>query len=330
MRAIYLDQEGVHYQADHAPPTVHAGEVIIDVIMAGICETDLQLAQGYMGFSGILGHEFVGIAASGPFAGARVVGEINCNCGKCPRCLSGLGNHCEYRTVVGIDRHDGAFADQVAIPQASLHLIPDSVTNEQAILIEPLAAALEVGKQIDISAVRRAIVLGDGRLANLCAQAISHHVDDLKVVGKYDLKLERFRRLDIETIKLGELVREKVFDLVVDCTGSVSGLPLALELVEPRGTIVMKTTVASEHRVSLAPIVIDEINVVGSRCGPFDLAIEMLQADRFDLSGLITHRFPLEAADQAFKSAVDPAAFKVVFDVMNSIVNEKQAGNQDN
>ena len=330
MRAIYLGQEGVHYQADHAPPTVRAGEVIIDVITAGICETDLQLAQGYMGFSGILGHEFVGIAASGPFAGGRVVGEINCNCGKCPRCLSGLGNHCEYRTVVGIDRHDGAFADQVAIPQASLHLLPDTVTNDQAVLIEPLAAALEIGKQIDISAVRRAIVLGDGRLANLCAQAISHHVDDLRVVGKYDLKLDRFRRLDIETIKLGELVSEKAFDLVVDCTGSVSGLPIALELVEPRGTIVMKTTVASEHRVSLAPIVIDEINVVGSRCGPFDLAIEMLQADRFDLSGLITHRFPLEAADQAFKSAVDPTAFKVVFDVMNSTVTEKQTDKRDN
>ena len=317
MRAICIHDKRIQYVADHEPPVVRENEVVVDVIAAGICETDLQLVQGYMGFSGILGHEFVGMATSGPFAGARVVGEINCNCRKCHRCESGMGNHCKYRTVVGIDRHDGAFADQVTIPQTSLHLIPDSVTDNQAVLIEPLAAALEIGQQMDLSAVRNAIVLGDGRLANLSAQVISQHVPDLKVVGKHDLKLDRFRRLGIETIKLEELVCEKVFDLVVDCTGSVSGLPIALKLVEPRGTVVMKTTVASEHHVSLAPIVIDEINVLGSRCGPFGLAIQMLEADRFDLSGLITHRFPLEAADQAFKAAVDPTAFKVVFDVMN-------------
>ena len=317
MRAICLEEKSIQYVDDHQPPIVSENEVIVDVIVAGICETDLQLAQGYMGFSGILGHEFVGIATSGAYEGARVVGEINCNCRKCPRCESGMGNHCEYRTVVGINRHDGAFADQVAIPQTSLHLIPDSVSDDQAVLIEPLAAALEIGQQMDLSAVNNAIVLGDGRLANLSAQVISQHVPHLKVVGKHDLKLNRFRRLGIETIQLEQLVCEKVFDLVVDCTGSISGLPIALQLVKPRGTVVMKTTVATDHQLSLAPIVIDEINVLGSRCGPFGLAIQMLEADRFDLSGLITHRFPLEAADQAFQTAVDPTAFKVVFDVMN-------------
>ena len=321
MRAICLDQNGIQFHPDHQSPVPLSGEVIIDVIAAGICETDLQLAKGYMGFSGVLGHEFVGIATSGPLAGAHVVGEINCNCRKCPRCLSGLGNHCVDRTVVGIHRHDGAFADQVAIPQTSMHIVPDSISDDQAVLIEPLAAALQIQQQIEISSVQNAIVLGDGRLANLCAQAIYQSVKNIKVVGKHELKLARFRKFGIETIHLNDLIREKDFDLVVDCTGSVTGLPLALQLVKPRGTIVMKTTVAADHVISLAPVVIDEISVVGSRCGPFDLAIELLQADRFDLSGLVTHRFALEEAAKAFEMAVDPSAFKVVFDVMNTTAN---------
>jgi threonine dehydrogenase-like Zn-dependent dehydrogenase len=321
LRAICLDQNGIQYHPDHQSPVPLCAEVVVDVIAAGICETDLQLAKGYMGFSGILGHEFVGIATSGPLAGARVVGEINCNCRKCPRCLSGLGNHCVDRTVVGIHRHDGAFADQVAIPQTSLHIVPDSISDDQAVLIEPLAAALQIQQQIELSSVQNAIMLGDGRLANLCTQAISQKVKNIKVVGKHELKLARFRKLGIETIHLNDLICEKDFDLVVDCTGSVTGLPLALQLVQPRGTIVMKTTVAADHEVSLAPVVIDEISVVGSRCGPFGLAIELLQADRFDLSGLVTHRFALEEAEKAFQMAVDPSAFKVVFDVMSTTAN---------
>ncbi len=318
MRAICLDQNGVRFQPEHASPVPLSEEVLVDVIEAGICETDLQLAQGYMGFVGVLGHEFVGMARSGPFAGARVVGEINCNCRKCPRCQSGLGNHCAHRTVVGIHQHDGAFADQVAIPHASLHLVPDSISDDQAVLIEPLAAALQIQQQIELSPKQSVIVLGDGRLANLCAQVLSLQVKNIQVVGKHELKLSRLKRLGIKTIQLQDLVCEKEFDLVVDCTGSVTGLPLALQLVRPRGTIVMKTTVAADHNVSLAPIVIDEINMVGSRCGPFGLAIESLKAGRFDLSNLVTHRFKLEEATDAFRTAVDPSAFKVVFDVANS------------
>lgn len=315
MRAICLDQNGVRFQPEHSSPVPRSGEVLVDVIVAGICETDLQLAQGYMGFAGVLGHEFVGMAASGPFAGARVVGEINCNCRNCPRCKAGLGNHCTHRTVVGIQQHDGAFADQVAIPQKSLHLVPDCVSDDQAVLIEPLAAALQIQQQIELSTKQKAIVLGDGRLANLCAQTIAQQVKSIQVVGKHELKLSRFERLGIKTIQLQDLVCEQEFDLVVDCTGSVTGLPLALQLVKPRGTIVMKTTVAADHSVSLAPIVIDEINIVGSRCGPFGLAIELMKAGRFDLSNLVTHRFALEEAAAAFRTAVDPSAFKVVFDV---------------
>jgi threonine dehydrogenase-like Zn-dependent dehydrogenase len=275
-----------------------------------------------MGFSGILGHEFVGVATGGPLEGRRVVGEINCNCHACPRCADGFGNHCAHRTVLGILGHDGAFAQQIAIPQSSLHAIPDSVTNDQAVFIEPLAAAMRIGQQVDLESVSRAIILGDGRLAYLCAQAISLHVSHLSVVGKHKQKLTRFHQLGMTTLALDELEPDQSFDLVVDCTGSVTGMPLALDLVRPRGTIVMKTTVAAQHEMSLAPIVIDEINVVGSRCGPFDVAIEALMEDKIDLKELITHRYPLASVHEAFDAAVHPEAFKVVFEIANATGSE--------
>jgi threonine dehydrogenase-like Zn-dependent dehydrogenase len=269
-----------------------------------------------MGFSGILGHEFVARATAGDFAGRRVVGEINCNCRDCPRCLSGLGKHCGNRTVVGIDRHDGAFAERVAIPRHNLHPIPDSVSDDEAVFVEPLAAALQIAEQVDLAS-SHAVVLGDGRLAYLCAQAIGRSSDDVTVVGKHESKLARFDRLGIATVSLEGLVADKSFDVVVDCTGSEGGLPLALNLVRPRGTVVMKTTIASDHRLSLAPIVIDEITLVGSRCGPFAKAIQSLEEKSIDVSNLITHRYPLESAGEAMQSAVAPDAFKVVFDIQS-------------
>ena len=315
MQAIGLDQKGIRFTENHPLPSLSDNEVMVDVIKAGICETDLQLARGYMGFQGVLGHEFVGIASSGKFRGQRVVGEINCNCRNCCLCQSDLGNHCDQRTVIGILNHDGSFAEQVAIPESNLHLVPDTITDDQAVLIEPLAAALEIGTQIDLTKCQQAVILGDGRLANLCAQVIARQVTELTVVGKHSKKLSRFKKLGISTRSLEGLDLNKTFDLVVDCTGSETGLPLALKLVKPRGTIVMKTTVAQQHNLSLAPIVIDEITLVGSRCGPFDLAIEMLKAGHLDLEGMITHRFPLRDAERAFAAAIAPDAFKVVFEI---------------
>ena len=318
MQAICFDNSGLRFESHHADATPGDQEVLVDVIQAGICETDLQLAQGYMGFSGILGHEFVGIATSGPLRGRRVVGEINCNCHACPRCEQGQGNHCAHRSVLGILQHDGAFAQQIAVPQANLHEVPNSVSDDEAVFIEPLAAAMRIGQQIDLKAIRNAVLLGDGRLSYLCAQAIGLEVRDVSVVGKHAMKLARFQRLGYQSMLLDELRPEKQFDLVVDCTGSVTGMPLALELVKPCGTVVMKTTVAETHNTSLAAIVIDEIRVIGSRCGPFDLAIEALVEQRIDLGGLITHRFPLMDARDAFAVAVDPNAFKVVFQIAES------------
>lgn len=319
MRAICLDQNGVHFRHDHPLPSLADNEVSVAVTKAGICETDLQLARGYMGFKGILGHEFVGHASTGKYRGQRVVGEINCNCRDCARCKSNLGNHCNNRTVIGILNHDGAFAEHIAVPETNLHVVPDTVSDDQAVLIEPLAAALQISTQVDLAKFRNALILGDGRLANLCAQVIAPEVTNLTVVGKHESKLKRFNELGMKTQLLSELNCEKAFDLVVDCTGSETGLALALELIQPRGTIVLKTTVAGQHKLSLAPIVIDEINLVGSRCGPFDLAIKKLGTGCFNLDGMITHRFPLQDVEQAFAAAVDPNAFKVVFEISESL-----------
>jgi threonine dehydrogenase-like Zn-dependent dehydrogenase len=315
VRAITLQGSELQFREDLPAPIPVADEVIVEVVQAGICETDLQLARGYMGFSGVLGHEFVGVATSGIFAGKRVVGEINCNCRNCPRCQSGMGNHCGSRTVIGIDRHDGAFAQRLAVPEHNLHVIPDSVSDDQAVFVEPLAAALQIGQQVNLNASDRVAILGDGRLAYLCSQAIKCDAPDVTVISKHREKTARFESRGIKTVPRENVGCPQAFDIVVDCTGSASGLPLALRLVRPRGTVIMKTTIASEHRLSLATIVIDEITVVGSRCGPFDKAIQALQDKSIDVSNLITHRYPLDAVHDAMKSAVSPKAFKVVFDI---------------
>lgn len=325
MRAITLSGSDLQFRDDLPDPQPAADEAIVEVVQAGICETDLQLARGYMGFSGVLGHEFVGVAVSGNLAGQRVVGEINCSCRKCDRCQAGLGNHCGTRTVIGIDRHDGAFAERIAIPEQNLHAIPDSIGDDEAVFVEPLAAALQVLEQVNLNGSERVAVLGDGRLGYLCSQAIRCATDHVIVVSKHPGKAARFESQGIEACGVEHVQHDQSFDIVVDCTGSRSGLPLALRLVRPRGTIVMKTTVAAEHQLSLAAIVINEITVLGSRCGPFGKAIQALRDRSIDVSGLITHRYSLESVHDAMQSAIDPTAFKVLFDIQPGL----QVGSND-
>ncbi len=315
MRAVTLRDKQLAFSGDCLPPAPLADEILVKVTQAGICETDLQLAQGYMGFSGILGHEFVGVAQSGPLQGQRVVGEINCNCGHCRRCQSGLGNHCSHRTVIGIDHHDGAFADFVTVPQHHLHAVPDSVSDDEAVFVEPLAAAFQICEQVAIGKDDGVAICGDGRLALLCAKAISLTGAEILVIGKHTAKLARFESLGVRTQLLDSAIPSQTYDLAVDCTGSVTGLPLALQLVRPRGTIVMKTTVAANHQLSLAKIVIDEITVIGSRCGPFDKAIAALTNRSVDVSNLITHRFPIENVVEAMDVAKSTDALKVVLEL---------------
>lgn len=313
MRALVLDGTQLSLHTDYPVAEVPEDSTRVQVIQAGICETDLQLIAGYMGFAGVLGHEFVGVAESGPFAGKRVVGEINCICNDCDACRQGRGNHCPNRSVVGILNHDGAFADSLVVPNTNLHEVPDQMPDDLATLVEPVAAALQILEQLTVQPGMRAIVVGDGRLGNLSAQVLKGAGCDVSVVGKHSPKLATFADLNMDTYLLGASDKlARTGDIVVDCTGSSSGLATAIGLTRPRGTLVMKTTVAENHQLSLAAIVIDEITMVGSRCGPFDKAIEWLAAGKLQLDNFVSDHFSLQAYEHAFRRAQEKDAMKVM------------------
>ena len=313
MRAVVLEN-GVQLQTTRREPVCAEGEVLVRVSLAGVCETDLQLMKGYMGFTGVLGHEFVGVAHTGAFAGRRVVGEINCSCWRCDMCVRGLATHCPNRTVLGILNHDGAFADYIAVPERNLHSVPDTLPDDIAVFTEPVAAAFQIPAQIPISRSDRVVVLGDGRLGNLCAQVLTGLSDHVRVVGKHPSKLALLDGLGIETALLAEVPADRSADVVVDATGSETGLPTAVTLVRPRGTIVQKTTVAGAQTMAWAPIVIDEISIVGSRCGPFDVALDALERGLVEVSGMISKRFDLGAGVEALEYATTPGVMKVLIE----------------
>ena len=313
MRAVVLDDRGLRIE-ERPTPAPRSGEVLIQVIKAGLCETDLQLVRGYMGFRGILGHEFVGIAQSGQFAGRRVVGEINCACHECATCRAGFPTHCPSRTVLGIVNHDGAFAEYLTLPDRNLHLVPESVSDEHAVFTEPLAAAFQILDQVKIHQQHHVVILGDGRLGNLCAQVLAQTGCSLTVVGKHPRKLQLLAQCGIKTSLVSEIKLAKQADIVVDCTGSPTGFETAIALLKPRGTLVLKTTVAGTQSLSLAPLVIDEITVVGSRCGPFVPALQALEEKRIRLDCLIDATYPLERAVEAFERATSTPTLKLLFD----------------
>ena len=313
MRAIVLDGNRVSLRPDGPPPVLANGEVMVRVLCAGICETDLQLIRGYMGFCGVLGHEFVGVAEDGPYAGRRVVGEINCSCWLCETCRSGRPTHCPNRTTIGIANHDGAFADFIAVPQRNLHLVPESVSTDAAVFTEPLAAAFQIPAQLSVNRDDRVVVLGDGRLGNLCAQVLAGICERVLVVGKHPEKLALLQSLGIPTAS--QLPEDRTADIVVDCTGSETGLPAALEIVRPRGTVVLKTTVAGSQQLPWARVVIDEVTIVGSRCGPFDRALAALADGRIRVLPLIAGRFDLSRGVEALEVAGSRGVLKVLLDV---------------
>ena len=314
MRALVL-ADGVRFEADRPAPECRQTEVLVKVSVAGICETDLQLMKGYMGFHGVLGHEFVGVAQSGPLAGRRVVGEINCSCWTCDMCTRGFPTHCANRTVLGILNHDGAFADLIAVPQRNLHEVPESLADEIAVFTEPVAAAFQIPAQIAIRAQDRIIVLGDGRLGNLCAQVLARRSDHVLVIGKHREKLALLASLGIATAHLSDPLDDRSADSVVDCTGSETGLPTALRLVRPRGTIVLKTTVAGTQTLAWAPFVIDEVTLVGSRCGPFDQALAALEKGEVNVQPLISERFDLAKGIEALERAQAKSVLKVLLEI---------------
>lgn len=315
MRAVCFSDGNIEFHDDYTPQTAHEELIKVDVLKAGICETDLQLKQGYMGFAGVPGHEFVGVPQSGQLAGQRVVGEINCACHNCEFCDAGLPRHCRNRTVIGILNHDGAFADTLYVPEENLLPVPDRLATRHAVFTEPVAAACRILEQVTIDASHRVIIFGDGRLGNLCAQVIRTTNCDLTVIGKHQWKLDRLKRLEIETCLLQEFEYRADADFVIDCTGSASGFESALRTVRPCGTVIQKTTIAARQEVQLAPVVIDEVTVLGSRCGPFAPALQFLSDGTVDVESLVTAEYPLENAIQAIEHAEQPDALKVLLSV---------------
>jgi threonine dehydrogenase-like Zn-dependent dehydrogenase len=291
-------------------PSHRADEARVRVALAGICNTDLELVKGYMGFRGVLGHEFVGVVEDGPEAwrGRRVVGEINFACGRCDSCQRGLGRHCPVRRVMGIDGADGALAEFVTVPAANLHAVPDGVVDDLAVFTEPLAAAFEILEQVTIEDGQDCVVLGDGKLGLLVAQVLQSAGARVVAVGRHPSKLAILERRDIETVLAADWTPTPA-SLVVEATGTAEGFALAVAATRPRGTLVLKSTVAGHVNVDLAPLVIHEISVVGSRCGPFRPALDALTENALDVRSLVSDQVPL---GDALRRAAEPGTLKVL------------------
>jgi alcohol dehydrogenase len=287
---------------------VAAGECRVAVRRAGICGTDLQILEGYAGFAGVPGHEFVGTVETAPpgdrhWLGQRVVGEINVGCGQCEWCSAGTANHCPGRTVLGIVGRAGAFASHLSLPAANFHAVPDTLSDEAAVLIEPTAAACEILAQVDIGPGARVAVVGDGRMGLLVGQVLRTTGASVTLLGKHDHKLQVARGLGLAVGRATDDIPTSSFDVTVDVTGRPAGLTRAMELVRPRGTVVMKSTFHGETPITLWPAIVDEITLVGSRCGPFADAIALLAAGHVVTAPLLAATYALEDFEAAFTAA---------------------------
>lgn len=323
MRALVFDGERLCFDTRRDEPRPGPCEALIRPTRAGICATDLEICRGYMGFTGVLGHEFVGIVervheSSGPQAralvGKRVVGTINCACGRCDMCTGGLGSHCRNRTVLGIAGRDGCFADRFTLPTLNLLPVPDTLEDDRAVFTEPLAAACQVLRQIRIEGKPYITVLGDGRLGLLVAQVLSKVNASVRVLGKHPHKLALCEKWSIKHRLVSEAAARSDQDIVVDCTGSAEGLRLAMQMVRPRGKIVLKTTVADQKGVDLSPLVVNEVQLIGSRCGPFPDALAMLTGDEVDTVSLVSRRMRIADGLAAMKVAQQPEVVKVLLE----------------
>lgn len=316
MRAIEFNKE-LKITKNYPMPEPQEGEALIKILTAGICNTDIEITKGYMGFSGVLGHEFVGIvekinSSNQELLKQRIVGDINCDCGSCEYCLKGLETHCPIRTVLGIFNKNGCFADYITLPIKNLHKVPENVSNKEAVFTEPLAAAFEILDQIQITPTDRVLILGDGKLGLLISLVLNLTQAEITLVGKHQEKLDIAKNQNVNTKLLPDLIVEKKYDVVVEATGSINGFELAQKLVKPRGTIVLKSTIASEKALNLAPIVIDEIKIIGSRCGPFKPALRALEKKLIDVTPLISKEFNFNEAEEAFELSKTKRILKVL------------------
>ena len=318
MRGLWLEGKALLLRDDVPGPVPPPGEALVRVLVAGVCNTDLELVRGYYPFTGIPGHEFVGRVESAPGAegweGKRVVGEINASCGRCAACAAGRRTHCERRTVLGIVERNGAFADYLTLPVLNLHEVPAGLADDEAVFTEPLAAALEIQEQVRIGPGDRVVVVGDGKLGNLVAQTLALTGCAVTVIGRHGAKRALLEQRGIDTGG-ADAIRAGQADIVVECTGNSEGLELARTAVRPRGTIVLKSTYAGRTSLDISRIVVDEVTLVGSRCGPFAPALRLLAERRVDVASLVHARFPLGGAVAAFAEAARPGVLKVLVEM---------------
>ncbi len=314
MKALFFD--GQLSLRDIPRPRRGPGEALIRVKLAGICGTDREILKGYSGFRGVPGHEFVGEVVEcddAKWRGRRVVGEINVACGECNFCLWGLNRHCLKRTVMGIVNRDGAFAESVALPVENLHAVPDAIPDEVAVFVEPLAAAAEILEQVRIAPAARVAVLGDGRLGLLVAQVLQQVRAEVTLIGKHESKLGLARSWGLKAVSASDRgLTAQRFPLVVEATGSPSGLEEALRLVEPRGTVVMKSTFRERAGFDTGKLVVDEITLLGSRCGNFSTALDLLLRGSVQVRPLVSRIFPLASGLEAVEFLNQASCLKVL------------------
>lgn len=316
MKAVVFDEE-LKLVNDYQKPSPKKGEALIKITLAGVCNTDYEITKGYMGYKGILGHEFVGVVEEindedKTLFNKRVVGEINCACGNCELCHQGLERHCFNRQTLGIWQKDGCFAEYLTMPLDTLLEVPKNVTDEQAVFVEPLAAGLEILEQLHIQPIQKVIILGDGKLGLTTALALNASNIDVLLVGKHQNKLDIAKQQGVQTKLLSDLEIKKEWDFVVEATGSISGFEMALNLTKPRGTLVLKSTVAASKEFNLAPIVIDEIRVQGSRCGRFAPALRLLASAKINFNQLISATYSVDKAIEAFEKNKEKDTLKVL------------------
>jgi threonine dehydrogenase-like Zn-dependent dehydrogenase len=314
MIAVHLENGRVEMKRVPRPRRPE-GFALIRLLAGGICNTDLELQRGYYGFRGRPGHEFVGEVVEADTAsiqGRRVVGEINLACRKCDWCARGLGRHCPRRTVLGIVKHPGAFAEFLVLPEVNLHVVPESIPTEHAVFVEPVAAACEIPDQAQIPSGDRVAVLGDGKLGLLVAQVLKARGADVHLFGRHREKLAIAARAGIPTEKPGARLPSAAYRWTVDATGSAEGLRQAISMTEPRGTVFMKSTVHGNVAIDAAPVIVNEITLIGSRCGRFEPALELLRKGKIRTGDMISDEVPLADAPKAFKRAAERGVLKVL------------------
>ena len=316
---VFNDKEGLVLKTDYPKPIPQKGEALIKVSMAGICNTDAEIIKGYMGYSGVLGHEFVGIVeevngADQSWVGKRVVAEISygCDSPECPWCAVKNYRHCPDRHTIGIWRKDGCFAEYITLPTNILFEVPENVIDEQAVFVEPLAAACEITEQLHIEPTHKVVVLGDGKLGLTTALTLNAQNLDVTLVGKHQNKLDIAKAQGVQTMLLEDLKVSNNFDVVVEATGSVSGFETSLNLVKPRGVLVLKSTIATGKELNLAPIVINEITVLGSRCGQFGPALRLLKNNRIDFKTFISKIYSINDAIEGFEANKAKNSIKII------------------